>query len=227
MRARGSFLDPSLSRMHWPAIVAGAFIALALQVVLGLFGLALGAASQATDSGVVAVLGGLWGLLVPFVATFVGAMAAVALARVEHRPSAMLHGVLVWCVGTVAGTVLLAGTTAGAALTGGLIQGGGLEPLSMEALAGQTAASLALAGLAALFGLLGAILGAMSALARAAEARSEDVHPAREASRSSTMRGDLEREGVLRTREPDGARGRPPPPPREPPIPPPSDYTTH
>lgn len=231
MQTRSMALGGPISQVAWPAIVAGVFIALASHIVLGFFSVALGTAAQAADSTALAVLGGIWGLLVPLVATFIGAVVAVRMARAIEAPSALLHGVLVWCIGIVAGAMFLSGTVAGAALTGGPLLRTQITPLGVQAIAGETAASIAMAGLAGLFGLLGGVMGAMSARTSMRESRRgagtgpRMATPAEAPMRGErSERGDLEREGVLRTREPNHMRM----PPRDRPSAPPSgDFTKH
>jgi hypothetical protein len=132
-----TFTRGVLSRIHWGAVIAGALLALAIEVVLGLFGAAIGLAGAG-------VLGAIWILCVPLVATFCGAFVAARMASTVNERSSALHGVLVWCIGLLAIAPYLAGTmTTGANTT-------------------RTAGTTALAGLAGLLGLGGGIFGALA-----------------------------------------------------------------
>ena len=128
-------------RVHWGAAVAGAFFAAAIATVLGLFGAAFGRAG-------ITVLSGVWQILTPLVAGFLGA----ALAAMLAGRSPYLHGGLVWalCV-TYVGAVLVIAGSAG--------RGAGETSAAARMAAGPTGTTLALAGLAAILGLVGALIG--------------------------------------------------------------------
>ncbi len=164
-------------RLHWGAIAAGVVLALAAHVVMGLIGAALGFAAAPADSNAVGAAAAIWALLTPFVATLLGAWLAGRLASADDSRSATLHGVLVWCIGLIAGALFLAGTMASGAMSAGTAASGNLGA-AQRALRGDTgargaraearsedAAKAAAAGsggaaLAAIAGLLGAVVGA-------------------------------------------------------------------
>lgn len=124
-------------RVHWSAAVAGAFLAAATATVLGLFGAAFGKAG-------IGVLSGVWQILTPLVAGFVGAVVAAALAS----RAAYLNGILVWALWVAfAGTVM--------ALASRPLGTGAAQGVS----AGPSGTTLALSGLAAILGLVGALVG--------------------------------------------------------------------
>jgi MFS family permease len=171
-------------RLHWGAIIAGVLLALAAHVVLGLVGAALGFAAEPADSEALGVGAAMWALVTPFVATLLGAWLACRLAAAHEDRSANLHGVLVWCVGLIAGALFLTGTMATGAMTAGtaasgnlgfarrMARGGDARPDTVVAEqraddAGRAAAAAAGgAALASLAGLLGAIVGAAIASRR-------------------------------------------------------------
>jgi hypothetical protein len=135
------------AQVHWGAAVTGAFFAVAIAIVLGLFGTAFGLGAQSSGSGGLAVLSAVWGVLTPLVAGFVGAAIAAGLAG---RPGAYLNGTMVWALGLAYAGLLAAvsaparlGSAAGAASQA--IQPGG--------------GGMALAGLAAILGFVGALIG--------------------------------------------------------------------
>jgi hypothetical protein len=159
----------ALPPVRWSAVGAGVAFALAAHVCLGLFGAALGFASEAGDSRALGILAGLWALLSAFVASFLGAAVAARMAAGGDSRSALLHGALVWCVGLVAGALFLSGTLAGSAmgtsyvLNGGVIDNDGGRDTGpgspIDSAARDAAAASLLGGLATLAGLAGAITG--------------------------------------------------------------------
>lgn len=126
-------------RVQWGAAVAGAFFAVAIATVLGLFGAAFGRAGAT-------VLSGVWQILTPLVAGCVGAVIAGSLGE---RRAAYLNGVMVWALGVAYAGVLLAASASGSS-TG---------MASQWMVVGSSGTTLALGGLAAILGLVGALIG--------------------------------------------------------------------
>lgn len=135
----------------WGAIAAGVFVALALQTLLLLMGLALG-----LSVGDRTVSGGytLWAVLVQLGALAVGAALAARVARADTRLGGMVAGAMTWAV-----TIVL----------GGL---GGLTLASVAMIPGATSGAWA-AFLGILLGLGAAVLGGAfgASLGRARMAR--------------------------------------------------------
>lgn len=179
-RAAGEGLEAGFPRLSWGAVIAGALLALAVHVALGLIGGALGFAAEPADSRALGALAGFWGLLTPLVGTALGAWLACRLAAREDEVGTNLHGVMVWCLGLIAGALFLAGSAASSAMAFGNAAGGNAGMVqrmlrdgdtalgATEAAADQAAKRAATAAgggaMAALCGLLGAFGGA--ALAR-------------------------------------------------------------
>lgn len=173
-------------RLHWSAIAAGVLLALAVHIVMGLIGAAIGFAAAPADSEGVGIGAAIWGLLTPFVASLLGAWLAIRLAGEEDRAGGYVHGVLVWCIGLIAGALFLTGTLASSAMSAGTAASGNLgsaqrmaggdagraRPTAREAevredQAGKAgAAATGAAAIAAIAGLLGAIAGAGLAMRR-------------------------------------------------------------
>jgi hypothetical protein len=126
----------------WAAIASGVFIALALQTLLLLFGLAVG-----LSVGDKAVAGGyaLWAVIVQLLAIAVGAALAGRLSHANHRMGGIVAGIMTWAV-----ALALGGTLTGATL--------GQRFASMGAWAGFVGALLGL-GAAIVGGAVGSTLG--------------------------------------------------------------------
>jgi hypothetical protein len=184
---RGRFFP----RLHWSAILAGVLLALAVHIVMGLIGAAIGFAAAPADSEALGAGAGIWALITPFVATLLGAWLAVRLTGDEDRAGANVHGVLVWCAGLIAGAIFLTGTLATGAMSAGTAASGNLaaaqrtvqgDPAGAPAgtptaearqdAAGRAgAAAMGAAALAAVAGLLGAVVGSGLALRRGGKGR--------------------------------------------------------
>jgi hypothetical protein len=173
---RGGF--GSFVRVHWSAVIAGALFALGVHIVMGLIGAALGFAAEPADSRALGVGAAIWALITPFVATLLGAWLAIRLSDERDNASGYVHGVLVWCIGLIAGALFLTGTAATGAVTAGTAASGNLGSAQRmvrgntgqvnpsnrqtEAQADQAgkagAAATGGAALAAIAGLLGAVV---------------------------------------------------------------------
>jgi hypothetical protein len=164
-------------RLDWSAVIAGVFLAVAAHIVMGLVGAALGFAAEPADSQAAGAAAAIWALITPFVATLLGAWLACRMAGAhDDKRAANVHGILVWCIGLIAGALFLTGTLATGAMTAGTAASGNLGPAQRmmpgdagappagEARAdGAAKAAAAAAGgaaLAAIAGLLGAVVGA-------------------------------------------------------------------
>lgn len=100
-----------LPRISWGAIFAGAVAALGLWLMLYSFGLAVGLTALDPDnpgslrsSG---VFTGIWGLVSPLVALFVGGVVAGRGAGPTGRGEAAVHGLVMWGLATVVGAFLV------------------------------------------------------------------------------------------------------------------------
>jgi peptidoglycan/LPS O-acetylase OafA/YrhL len=115
-------------QVSWEPVIGGAFVAVAVTIILGLFGAAFG-------FGGLTALSAVWEILTPMIATFIGVLAAVAMAR----ESSYANAVMVWCLSLVFCSAILL-----------------IAPFR----ATGSAALPALAALAAMLGLMGALIGA-------------------------------------------------------------------
>lgn len=167
-----------LPRLSWGPVIAGVLLALAAHVVLGLVGAAIGFAAEPTGSRALGAGAGIWALITAFVATALGAWLAVRMAGREDEAGSNLHGVMVWCIGLIAGAIFLAGTAASGTMAAGTAASGNADALRSltgtpraqvtaptaeartDAAAKAAAAVAGGAAMAGLCGLLGAFVGA-------------------------------------------------------------------
>lgn len=106
-------------RLSWGAILAGAVVATALQMVFSVLGLAIGLGAYdvgdaARPFGIGAAV---WVLLTALVTLFVGGMTTGRLAGVLTRGDGMLHGIVLWGVSALLAAWMVA-SGAGALLGG-------------------------------------------------------------------------------------------------------------
>jgi hypothetical protein len=223
--------------VQWGPVIAGVLCALAAHVVLGLFGAAFGFAASPADSKGLGVMAGIWALLTPLVASFIGAMVAVRIAGDRHDAGALLHGVLVWAIGLLAGAIFLTSAIASGGMMAGTALSGNVGARTVEqratpqkrARASRDAEDAAkgaatgagAAGVGALLGLLGAGLGAAlgrrqvsgEGLGRGFGARRRTLHApearyqVREDVREETGVAYGERGGAVTTSRPGGDVG--------------------
>lgn len=126
-------------RIWWGAIFAGSIITLLVSFMLGLLGIAIGAASVDFHKGISAEGAGrsalIWWLVITLIAYFCGGCVAGRLAGVLRRGDAMLHGIVTWGVVTIA-VVVLVGSAVGGVLSGmtnflaGGLQGQGMHHIT-------------------------------------------------------------------------------------------------
>lgn len=126
-------------RLSWGAIFGGAVAALAVWGLLYALGLALGlSAVEPTNPGSLRSSGiftGIWSLITPILALFVGGAVASRGAGVMTRAGGALHGLVTWGLVSLAGAWLLTSVLGSvlsgvgmAALAGGAALQGGTAP---------------------------------------------------------------------------------------------------
>jgi hypothetical protein len=108
-------------RIWWGAIFAGSIITVLVSFMLGLLGIAIGAANVDFHNGISSEGAGrsalIWWLVITLIAYFCGGCVAGRLAGVLRRGDAMLHGIVTWGVVTIA-VVVLVGSAVGGVLSG-------------------------------------------------------------------------------------------------------------
>lgn len=111
---------PLHTLVSWPAVIAGAIVAVAVGAMLNLLGVALGASAfnpydfNGGDVSEFTAAAGMWMAFANAIALFVGGAVATRAAKYDDHHKGALHGLAVWAL-----AFLLAITIAGAAGAGG------------------------------------------------------------------------------------------------------------
>jgi hypothetical protein len=113
-------------RLSWGAIFGGAVTALGLWVLLYAFGLAVGLTSldPANPNSVrgASIFTGVWGLLAPLIALFVGGWVAGRGSSIVTRGNGATHGLVMWGLTTLLGAWMVVMVTS--AIVGGAVSVG-------------------------------------------------------------------------------------------------------
>ncbi len=130
-------------RLSWGAIFAGLVVALVVQILLSMIGLAIGLGAvnfgPGANLGQIGTGAGIWAVLSGLISLFVGGLVAGHLAGVLTRLDGMLHGVLVWGLSVI---VALWALSAGATtLLGGMFGAAGQVLASAVGGAGRVGAA--------------------------------------------------------------------------------------
>lgn len=121
----GPYEVPPLKRVSWGAIFGGTFMSLAVMVLLGSLGLAVGATSIDPQTGETPSLrafgigAGVWWLVSGGLALFGGAWAASKLAGPRRRLESTLHGLVTWSFTTTLAVILMS-TVVGSMISGAM-----------------------------------------------------------------------------------------------------------
>jgi len=92
-----------IGAVNWAAIASGAFIALAIETLLLLFGLGV---SSSTGDGTTGNGFAVWAIIVQLCAISIGAALTARLSHMEGRPGGAAAGVMTWAVALVLGGAL-------------------------------------------------------------------------------------------------------------------------
>jgi hypothetical protein len=114
--------------LRWSSIIGGVLVAIGAWMVLQMIGLGAGLtaidlddASQSRGAGIGA---GIWTVIVPLIALFVGGYVTARLARLLDREHAALHGAVLWAITTLLGVMTLTWTIG--TVLGGVVRTGGV-----------------------------------------------------------------------------------------------------
>lgn len=98
-------------KLSWGAILGGTVVALGVLILLYSLGLALGLSSvdpSNPDSARSAGIGtGIWGLIAPLIALFIGGFLAARTAGVVDKAGGAMHGAVMWGLTAIAGVILM------------------------------------------------------------------------------------------------------------------------
>lgn len=135
------------ARIGWSAIFSGVSVAAGVWLMLHVLGLGLGLTSiDPDDAGSLRGAGigaGVWSLIAPILALFVGGAVAGRVAGVLDRQLSALHGCVVWALTSIVGVMVLVSTISSmvgtsARFAGDAVRGaGGLAAHGAEALDGR------------------------------------------------------------------------------------------
>jgi hypothetical protein len=100
---RTNILPPQGPRVRWGGVMSGLFVAIAVLMIMGALGLAIGVtalgdprqATGETASGL-GIGAGIWAFITLLLALFLGGMVSTKVTDRPDRPGAVIHGVLVW-----------------------------------------------------------------------------------------------------------------------------------
>lgn len=110
---------PAHTLVSWPAIFAGAAVAIAAGAMLNLLGVALGAASlnpfdlSRGEAEGFSALAGIWIALSNLIGLFVGGFVASRAAKYADHHRGLLLGLAVWAVSFIAAILIVGASTAG------------------------------------------------------------------------------------------------------------------
>jgi hypothetical protein len=112
----------ALRRISWGAVFAGAIVAIAIELMLGVLGVGVGASTinVHSDTSPISGLGlgaAIWFVISALISIYIGGWVAGKLAGVPSRTDGALHGFITWALATLALFYLL--TTALGAVLGG------------------------------------------------------------------------------------------------------------
>ena len=115
----------TVKRMSWGAVLAGAVVALSVQLLLSLLGIGIGlatvdpAAGDTPDAASFGIASGVFYAIVTLVSLFAGGWVAGRLAGMPVRTDGLLHGLVTWAVAMLL-LLYVVTTTVGAILSGAL-----------------------------------------------------------------------------------------------------------
>lgn len=122
----GPHPSPVTAGVRWGAVFAGTLVAAGAWILLHLLGMAVGlSAIEPHEPGSLRAVGigtGVWSLVAPALALFLGGLATGWLVSPATRASRAIHGTVVWSLSTVVSITLL-WTTLGA-IVGGVVSAG-------------------------------------------------------------------------------------------------------
>lgn len=124
---REAVIERRQPQMRWSAVFAGTALAVGLWILLQALGMGLGLSAVDTDdAGSLKGVGigtGIWSLIAPLIAVFLGAMLTGRLAGTRDRKVGAMHGSVTWALATAIG--LWAVVTLVSTMVNGVTRAGG------------------------------------------------------------------------------------------------------
>ncbi len=115
---RTSHSHPLHVLVSWPAVIAGAVVAVAVGAMLNLLGVALGAGAfnpydlDGGDAEGFAAAAGMWAVVANSIALFVGGAVASRAAKYADHHKGALHGLSVWALAFLLAILIASGSAA-------------------------------------------------------------------------------------------------------------------
>ena len=104
---RETIIERRQPQLRWSAVLGGAALALGIWITLQVLGLGIGLAAVDTDdAGSLENAGigtGIWSLIAPLIAMFLGGLLAGRLAATRERKVGAMHGSVVWAIALAIG----------------------------------------------------------------------------------------------------------------------------
>ena len=138
---RSTHTHPLHVLVSWPAVLAGAVVAVAVGAMLNLLGVALGAGAfnpydlDGGDAEGFAAAAGMWAVVANSLALFVGGAVASRAAKYADHHKGALHGLSVWAVAFLLAILIASGSAA--VNTAGIAGGEATRTTADETLVGD------------------------------------------------------------------------------------------
>lgn len=185
-----------VDRVSWGAIFAGVILALVIQLMLGLLGVGIGAATvdPRTEQSPLSGLGAgsaIWLVISTIIAMFIGGWTAGRLSGVVSQLSGVLHGAVVWGLATLVALYFLTSTAGGlisgaANLLGGVVSTGSQVAAQSPGLSDEIREQLRQRGID---------IDSLEARAQDERTQAQAAEKARQA--GSTIAGGISRAGIF------------------------------
>ncbi|HEX4998357.1 MAG TPA: hypothetical protein VFY29_09030 [Terriglobia bacterium] len=151
-------------RIWWSAIFAGTFFALGIMLLLGFFGLAVGAGATGPGGEMtqgITMWASIWSVVTAFISFFCGGWLAGRVSGTQAKTDGALHGLTVWGLGSMA--IFYFAVTGTSRLMGLLaLSDATLAPVAPGMVSAMTTSAAFWALWVAISGLIGAIAGGYS-----------------------------------------------------------------
>lgn len=193
-----------VSPLGWSAILAGAAVSIGVWLILHTLGIGIGLIAIDPDDAStlrgVGIGAGVWSVIAPLIALFIGGLVAGRVAPTINTANAAIHGAVVWSISTIAAILLLVMTV------GTVVRGAAATGAAVDQVAGRTVAatvgalpqgsSLADLGISA-DDLVGPINERLQAAGKPPVTAQQLENAARDALRTSVREGRLDREQLI------------------------------